>query len=64
MRKPDPNSATKNRLGYHFQQLVNAIQDVNLPPEHLEVVELIVAAKQRCWEVIDGKPPGRGLTRR
>ena len=53
----DPNSGLKRRLGHHFQRLVNAIADADLPPEHLEAVELIIAAKQRCWQLMDGEDP-------
>lgn len=47
----------KRRLGYHFQRLINAVSDADLPPEHLEAIEFIISAKQHCWQLIDGEDP-------
>lgn len=53
----DPNSGLKRRLGHHFQRLVNAIADADLPPAHLEAIELVIAAKQHCWQLMNGRDP-------
>lgn len=53
----DPNSGLKRRLGHHFQRLINAVADADLPPERLEAIELIISAKQHCWQLMDGVDP-------
>lgn len=46
----------KEKLKYRFEQLVKAIADADLPPEGVEVIELVEYAKIRCWKVLESKP--------